>query len=111
MRLAVVAVLLSLGALSPAVSPSAAAEGTESPAPATVYTTEETPVGEILDDADAAAIVNKYVAGFSTAPQVDQARAMTLRDIQQYAPESFTDEVLKSIDADFAALAAKRKAR
>lgn len=110
MRRVMIAVL-ALISLQSFVVPGAVAQSAQTAAASTVYTTDDTPVGEILDDAEAAAIVDKYVAGFSKDPQVDMARAMTLRDVQQYATESFTDEVLKSIDADFAALAAKRKSR
>lgn len=68
------------------------------------YSTAETEIGILLDDPIAKAIVEKNIPGFTTDEQVDQARGMTLKQVQQYAPDSITDEVLAKIDADFAAL-------
>ena len=68
------------------------------------YTTAETLVGTLLDDPAAKAILDKYIPGFTTNEQVDQARGMTLKEVQQYAPDSITDEVLAKIDAEFAKL-------
>lgn len=79
----------------------------EQKAPA-AYSTAETTVGEILDDAAAKAVIDKYVPGFSSNDQVEMARGMTLRDVQQYAPTELSDEVLAKIDADFAKLPPKK---
>jgi hypothetical protein len=35
------------------------------------------------------------------------ARGMSLKDIQAYAPQQLTDDVLKAVDADLAALSGK----
>jgi len=40
--------------------------------------------------------------------QVDMARGMTLRDIQQYAPDVLTDAVLAKLDADLAKVPVKK---
>jgi hypothetical protein len=107
----IIALCLTLG---PIVSPAIQAADTQpvpSAAAAQPYTTEDTALGDILDDAEAAAMIDKYVPGFSKDPQVEMARGMTLRQIQGYAADAFTDAVLTSLDSDFAALAAKRKAK
>jgi len=75
----------------------------------TAYTTEDTDIGSLLDDPAAAAIIDKHMPGFSTNPETELARGMTLKQIQPYAADTITDELLQSMDADFAALAAKRK--
>jgi len=75
----------------------------------TTYTTEDTDIGSLLDDPAAAAIIDKHMPGFSTNPETELARGMTLKQIQPYAADTITDELLKSMDADFAALATKRK--
>ena len=65
------------------------------------YTSDETELGIILDDPKAAAILDKFIPGFTTNEQVDLARAMTLRDIQMYSPDEITDELLAKIDNEF----------
>ena len=112
MRTALIVLGLALGS---AFSMSAHAADSKPVQPASAqsaaYSTEDTALGDILDDPEAAAIIDKYVAGFSKNPEVEMARSMTLRQIQQYAMDTFTDQVLSSIDADFVALASKRKAK
>ena len=71
------------------------------------YTTSDTEVGTLLDDPAAKAIIEKYIPGFTTNDQVDMARGMTLKAVQQYAPDKITDEILAKIDAEFAKLPAK----
>jgi len=82
----------------------------QSPATAapTHYTTSDTDIGTLLDDPAARAVVDKHVPGFSSQDQIDMARSMTLRAIQQYAPDKYTDQVLAEIDADLAKLPAKK---
>lgn len=69
--------------------------------------TAETLIGDMLDDAKMRAILDKYLPGFSAADQVDMARGMTLKDVQQYAPDTVTDDALAKIDADLAKLPTK----
>lgn len=101
----------SLAALSaPALAaPATAAPATNAPAataPAAKakYTTADTEIGTLLDDPAAKAIVEKHIPGFTTNDQVDMARGMTLRGVQQYASEEVTDARLAAIDAEFAKL-------
>lgn len=74
----------------------------------THYTTTETDIGTLLDDPAAVAVIEKYVPGFSSKDQIDMARPMTLKSIQQFAPETYTDKVLADIDAGFAKLPSKK---
>lgn len=94
-------------ALAASLSIGAAVAQTPAPAAAAHYTTADTDIGTLLDDPAARAIVDKYIPGFSSGDQINMARAMTLKSIQQYAPDKFTDQVLASIDADLAKLPAK----
>lgn len=73
-----------------------------------VYTTKSTLVGVILDDPPARDIVDTYLPGFSTNPQIDQGRGFTLSFMQKFDREVITDEVLANIDRDFEALAKQR---
>lgn len=82
-----------------------------SPMPAfaqTSYSTANTEIGTLLDDPSAKAILDKHVPGMTNNDQVDMARAMTLKDIQQYSPDEITDKILAEIDADFAKLGVKK---
>ena len=72
------------------------------------YNTNDTDIGTILDDPAARAIVDKHIPGFSAGEQVDMARGMTLKAIQQFASDRITDRVLAEIDSDFAKLAAQK---
>ncbi|WP_449469050.1 hypothetical protein [Sphingobium chungangianum] len=68
------------------------------------YTSADTELGVLLDNPAAKAIVEKYIPGMTSNDQVDMARAMTLKAIQQYAPDDVTDARLAAIDADLAKL-------
>ena len=82
-------------------SPPAAAKAT------TAYSVEDTDIGTLLDDPAARAILDKQIPGMTTNPQIEMARSFTLRQIQQFAADQVTDEVLAKIDADFKALGTK----
>lgn len=71
------------------------------------YSTSATEIGTLLDDPAAKAVIEKHVPGMTTNDQIDMARAMTLKDIQQYSPDAVTDKVLTAIDADFAKMPVK----
>lgn len=68
------------------------------------YTTADTDIGTLLDDPAAKAILAKHIPGLVDNDQIDMARSMTLRGIQNYSPDELTDERLAAIDADLAKL-------
>ncbi|EZP74116.1 hypothetical protein BV96_00204 [Sphingomonas paucimobilis] len=68
------------------------------------YSTAETDIGTLLDDPAAKAIVEKHIPGLTTNEQIDMARGMTLKVVQQYSPDEVTDARLAAIDADLAKL-------
>ena len=82
-------------------SPTAAATPKAHPA----YTTADTDLGTLLDDPAAKAVLVKHVPTLVNNDQIDQARGMTLQALQPYAGEVLTDDAMKKIDADLAALA------
>ena len=85
-------------------APAAMAE-TSAAAPAKAkYSTEETDIGTMLDDPAAKAIIEKHIPGMTTDEQIEMARGMTLKAVQQYSPDDVTDAQLAAIDADLAAL-------
>ena len=99
--------LLLAATLVLATAPVAAfAQSAPAAAPAH-YTTAATPIGTLLDDPAAKAILVKDIPSTVSNPQIDMARGMTLKDVQQYAPDTLTDAALAKIDGEFAALPAK----
>jgi len=71
------------------------------------YTTSSTEIGALLDDPAARTLLDKHIPAMTSNPQVDMARSMTLKDIQQYSPDLITDKVLADLDADFGKIPAK----
>lgn len=71
------------------------------------FKTGETTVGDILDNPAATAVVKKHLPELVANEQINMARGMTLKAIQQYSADTVTDQKLTEIDADFAKLGAK----
>jgi hypothetical protein len=74
---------------------------------APTYSTADTDIGTLLDNAETKAILDKHMPGFSTNEQVAMARPMTLRAVQPMVPDQIKVETLDAIDADLAKLPAK----
>jgi para-nitrobenzyl esterase len=98
MRLTTVAALAILG--SSMILPVALADQPAAPA-AGKMTTASTTLGDLLDNPNSKAVLAKYVPVLTQGGQVDQARPMTLKALQQYMPD-LTDEMLGKIDAELA---------
>jgi para-nitrobenzyl esterase len=102
MRALLLAAALGTGGL--AAAPLAVA----APAAAPAYSTSTSTIGELVDNPQTRPIFEKYLPGISTNDQFAMARPMTLRQVQSYAPDMFTDEKLAKIDAELAKLPAKK---
>lgn len=72
------------------------------------YTTAETTIGTLLDDPAAKAVLAKHVPALIANDQIEQARSLTLKQIQQYSPDLITDKALSDIDLDLSKLAPKK---
>lgn len=97
-----------LAALAVAISPSVTAVAAEpAAASAPAFSTEASDIGTLLDNAATKAVLIKYLPGFVSNPQIEMARAMTLKQIQSYAADQITDDTLAKIDADLAKIPAK----
>lgn len=100
---------------APAAAMAQAAPAAASADPATLagaaqaakFKTSETSVGDILDNPAATAVVKKHLPELVANEQINMARGMTLKAIQQYSADMVTDQKLAAIDADFAKLGAK----
>ena len=81
--------------------------GTATPA-AAAFSTSETDIGSLLDNPDTKAVLQKHMPGFADNPQIEMARSMTLKQIQGFAGDAVSDEVLAKVDADLAKLPAHK---
>lgn len=73
------------------------------PAFAAAKLSSESTMGDLIDNKEAKAVLDKHLPGMSENPQMEQARPMSLKSLQQFAP-NITDEKLKAIDTDLANL-------
>ena len=71
------------------------------------YSSKLTPIGDLLKDPAAKAVLLKYVPDVVNNPQIGMAAAMTLTALKAYVP-TLSDEVMARIDADLAALPAAK---
>jgi len=90
--------LLATGTLAGMTTPALAQE-TERSAPRN-YSVSETPVGTLLDDPEAAAILERLIpVVYANEMFQTMGRDQTLQGIQQYEPAHLTDEKLAEIQA------------
>lgn len=87
-------------------TPSALADTTSAAIPGQHYTTDATPLGVLLDDPAARAVLNQHIPTIINNDQISMARSMTLKGIQPYSPE-LTDATLAAIDVDLGKLPLK----
>jgi hypothetical protein len=100
--------LIVAAAMGLSVAPAFAADAAGSAAVAApAFTTTDTDIGTLLDTPETKALLDKLLPGLSTNDQISMARPMTLRAIQQFAPDKIKTEILDQLDAEFAKLKAK----
>jgi para-nitrobenzyl esterase len=100
--------VFAIALLATAVAPAAALAQSVAVIAAAAYTTSDTDIGTLLDDPAAKAVLEKVLPGFATNPQIEMARPMTMKSIQQYAADQLTDEKLAAVDAELAKLPPKK---
>jgi hypothetical protein len=100
--------VLAIALLATSVAPAAALAQSTVVVAAAAYTTSDTDIGTLLDDPAAKAVLDKVLPGFATNPQIEMARPMTMKSIQQYAADQLTDEKLAAVDAELAKLPPKK---
>jgi hypothetical protein len=66
----------------------------------------DTPIGELLDNPDTLAVLDRHMPGLSTNPQIGMARSMglSLKAVAQFSGGKITDELLQKAATDFAGL-------
>lgn len=87
-------------AVAAAATPAFAAEAPA--AAAAKFNSADSSIGTLLDNPQAKAVLEKHIPEFISNPQIEMARAMTLKQIQGFAGDALSDEVLAKVDADLA---------
>ena len=59
-------------------------------------------IGQILDNAEAKAAFTKVLPEVAAAPQLEQAREMTIDAVSQMAPDYFPADKVKELEDEFA---------
>jgi hypothetical protein len=72
------------------------------------YSTAGTTIGELLDNPQTRAVLDKYLPELGSNPAIEPARGMTLQAIEPFAPDTITADALAKIDADLAKLPAAK---
>lgn len=108
---AAVAVLLGGFSVPAALADGAASAATgaapKAPAATQAAYSTNTPVGTLMDDPAARAILEKLVPIADQANQNPMGRQMSLRQMQSYAPDQLPDAKLDKVDAALAKLSGK----
>jgi cytochrome P450 len=91
----------------PVVADTAPRTKTHPAAAAKVYSTAATRIGDLLADPAAKAALDKHLPGVSADERIAIAKTMTLRAVQAFAPDRFTNAALDALDADLAKLVPK----
>lgn len=99
--------ILALAVLAAPVAAPAFAADAPAAAPAPAFSSASTDIGTLLDNPAAKAVLQKYMPEMIGNPQIDMARAMTLKQVQGFAPDQISDAKLAQIDADLAKIPAK----
>jgi len=101
-------VLIAASLLFTAATPHIAMAQAPTAAPAPAYSVETTDIGTLLDNPATKAVLDKNLPGFTANPQIDMARSMTLKGVQQYAADTLTDAALAKVQADLNKIPAKK---
>lgn len=64
----------------------------------------ESKLGDLLDNAEAKAILEKHMPGISTHPQIGMGRGFALSMVAKFSGGMITDDMLTKVDADLKAL-------
>lgn len=100
---------VSLGLALAALAPFAAsAQTTPAPAPAEATAAAkfnlDTPIEALVADEKAKAVLDADLPGISTHPAYEQFKAMSLRAVQPFSNGALTDDMLKKVETDLAAI-------
>ncbi|MCB2076275.1 MAG: cytochrome P450 [Novosphingobium sp.] len=66
------------------------------------FSTADSRIGDLLADDAAKAVLERHFPGMAENPQIAMAKGMTLRAVQAFAADQFSDDALNAVDADLA---------
>ncbi|WP_133366345.1 hypothetical protein [Qipengyuania sediminis] len=107
MKIATIAALAaSLAAVPALANPDHAGHAAPAASPAATQArfTLDTPLGELMADPTARAVVEGVIPGMDKHPSYEMAKGMSLKQIQPYANGAITDEQLAKIGTGLAAI-------
>ncbi|GAB3552719.1 hypothetical protein GCM10027343_38610 [Noviherbaspirillum agri] len=61
-------------------------------------------LGDLLDNADSKAVLEKHLPGISTHPQIAMGRGFPLKMVANFSGGLITNEALEKVDTDLKAL-------
>ncbi len=99
--------MVATGAMAQ-TTPATAKPAATAPAATPYYTTEDSTIGDLLDNPATKAVLAKHLPEVVNGEGINQARGMTLPAIQQFSQGKITDEALAAIDKDLAAIPAPK---
>jgi hypothetical protein len=67
----------------------------------------DTPIETIVANPEGKAVLDKDLPGVTTHPMYDQFKSMSLKDLAPMSQGKITDEAIKKVDADLAAIKPK----
>ena len=87
------------------LAPAAFAQTAPAPAatPAAKFNLD-TPIEQLVADPKAKAVLDADLPGMSNHPSYDMFKAMSLRAVQPFSQGKLTDEALKKVETDLAAI-------
>jgi len=88
----------ALAQAAPAPAPAA------SPAAAAAKLTLDTPIQDIVADAQGKAVIDKHLPGLIGLPQYEMFKGLSLKQLQPYSDGKLTDEILAKTAADLASI-------
>ncbi len=66
--------------------------------------TIQSSLGELLDDEQTRTILEKHIPGISSHPQIAMGRGFPLGIVANFSGGMITDDMVKAVEADLAAL-------
>lgn len=100
--------MLSAAAALAFLAPAAFAQTAPAPAPAAAPAAAkfnlDTPIEVLVADTQAKAVLDADLPGIATHPSYDMFKGMSLRQVQPMSGGKLTDEMLKKVETDLAAI-------
>jgi opacity protein-like surface antigen len=98
------ALVLAAALAAALATPALAADAVPPPAQAAPKFSADTPIGDLMADPRAKAVLDARAPGIDRHPMYDMVKTMSLRQIQPYSEGKITEEMLTELDKELAAI-------